>query len=120
MWYNIFLYRFISYVLTIIIIVALIGIPTYALNFNDHNYVGTVTDKERVVQEKDSYYLIFLKDENNDVHVVRNVDNLLRFKWDSSDIYGALEVGNTYELNLVGYRIPFISMYENVISYKKV
>lgn len=39
---------------------------------------------------------------------------------DSADIYAALKEGETYEVTVVGFRVPFLSMYENIISYKEV
>ena len=46
----------------------------------------------------------------------QNTDEWIRGKWNSSDIQGSLEVGKTYTVVVVGYRIPFLSCYENIIS----
>lgn len=91
--------------------------------FNDHQYTITVTDKERVVQSSsssegstiNSKYLIFTET-NGEVRVFENTDNILRFKFNSSDIYGMLEEGNTYKVNVIGWRVPFLSWYENILS----
>lgn len=117
--------RLIAIAISVAIIAAILAIiiiivPVYMFNFNDHTFTGSITDKERVITEDDSYYLIFLKEANGEVRVVKNVDSCLRFKWDSSDVYGDLEIGKKYELNLIGVRIPFFSMYENIISYKEI
>lgn len=88
-------------------------------NYNDHTAQITVTDKERVVQEDSSRYLIMGEDENGKVVVYENTDRLLRGKFNSSDIYAAMKKGKTYEVQLVGYRFPMFSWYENILSYKE-
>lgn len=37
-------------------------------------------------------------------------------KFDSSDVYGELEIGNSYEVRVVGWRIPLLSWYRNIID----
>ena len=91
--------------------------------FNDHEYTITITDKERIVEgggkSTSSKYLIFGKDENGEVLVLENSDSVLRRKFNSSTIQGSLEEGKTYDVVVVGYRIPFLSSYENIISYEE-
>lgn len=89
-----------------------------AINFNDTEYTVTVTDKERVVQNKSSYYLVFTEDKNGNVLVFKNDDEPLRGKFDSSNIQGELEIGSTYDIVVVGYRVPFLSMYQNIIEVR--
>lgn len=93
---------------------------TICLSFNDHTYTVTVTDKERVNNDDGSKYLIFGEKENGEVLVVENVDSMLRGKFNSSDVYGQIKIGNKYEITVVGVRVPFFSMYENVIAFKLV
>ena len=47
-------------------------------------------------------------------------DLLFKGKFNSSDIYGALEVGKKYEIETTGYRIPFLSDYQNINKYKEL
>jgi len=89
---------------------------TAAFTYNDHTYIGTVTDKERINTEDGSYYLIFTEDIYGCMHVLKNEDNILRMKVDSSNIYGSLKIGETYNFTVIGYRIPLFSMYENILS----
>lgn len=89
-------------------------------SYNDHCYTATITDKERVNDTDSSCYLIYTELENEEVLVLENTDNLFRWKVDSSDIYGELKVGATYEFTVVGFRVPFLSLYENIISYELV
>jgi hypothetical protein len=71
----------------------------------------TVTEKERVTNRDESYYLIF-----TDGEVFENTDTLLSLKFNSSDIYGRLKVGETCRATVNWFRVPFLSMYRNIIS----
>ena len=107
--------------LVIILVVLAIGISVTAVtSFNDTEYIVTVTDKERVVGGESSSYLVFTEDKHGNVIVFENTDNLLRWKWDSSNVQGQLKVGETYKLTVVGYRVPFLSMYQNIIKIEGV
>lgn len=88
--------------------------------FNDHESTFTVTDKERVNDSSSSYYIVFGEDKAGNVVVYKNTDEFLRGKWDSSTMQAELEIGETYDVVLVGYRIPFLSMYENILEIERV
>lgn len=100
----------------IIVVLAIAVIVSVFTSFNDTEYIVTVTDKERVVSGESSSYLVFTEDEQGNVMVFENTDNIFRGKWDSSNIQGQLKVGNTYKVVVVGYRVPFLSMYQNIIE----
>ena len=89
-------------------------------NFNDTEYTITVTGKERIVEDSSSKYLVFSEDIHGNVFVFENTDCLLRWKWDSSNIQGQLKEGNTYKIVVVGFRVPFLSMYQNIIKIEEI
>ena len=93
-------------------------------SFNDTDYKITVTDKERIYEgsgdTSSSKYLVFGDDENGNALVFENTDCFVRGKWNSSNIQGQLKEGNTYKITVVGYRIPFFSMYQNIIRIEEV
>lgn len=89
------------------------------VSFNDHTYTIEVTDKERVNYDDGGKYLIYGRT-GDDTIVIENTDSLLRGKFNSSDVYAKIEVGKTYEFTVVGYRIPILSNYENIIDFKEV
>lgn len=111
---------------TILILASIIMIVSVAFafmsSFNDHEYTVTVTDKDRVVINTEdgtsSKYLIYTEDSTGQVRVFENTDNLFRFKWNSSDIQASLKIGETYTVEVVGYRVPFLSWYENIIAIR--
>ena len=93
-------------------------------NFNDTEYTITVTDKERIYtgsgNSSSSKYLVFGDDQNGNSLVFENTDCFIRGKWDSSNIQGQLKVGNTYKITVIGYRVPFLSWYQNIIKIEEV
>lgn len=115
--------KVIAAIIAVCIVVG-IGGCIYMTTYNDHTYTITVTDKERVntnnADNAVSKYLIFGTDENGDSKVFENTDSFLRFKFNGSDIYGEMEVGKTYEITVVGYRVPFFSAYENIVYIDEV
>lgn len=107
-----------------LVVIAVIAVPV--INFsNDHTYTVTITDKERVTTQVaedsiDSKYLIYGEDENGKTYVFENTDTLFRGKFNSSDVYGALREGETYELTVIGFRVHIFNWYENIIDFKAV
>lgn len=107
-----------------LVVIAVIAIPV--INFsNDHAYTVTITDKERVTTQvaegqTDSKYLIYGEDENGKTYVFEDTDTLFRWKFNSSDVFGALKEGETYELTVIGFRVHIFNWYENIIDFKAV
>lgn len=104
-------------------VVAVITVPV--MNFtNDHKYTITITDKERVTaqsaKDNTSKYLIYGEDENGKTYVFEDTDTLFRWKFNSSDVYGALKEGETYELTVIGFRVHILNWYENIVDFKAV
>ena len=93
-------------------------------SFNDTEYTITVTDKERIYEgsgdTSSSKYLVFGDDDNGNSLVFENTDCFIRGKWNSSNIQGQLKEGNTYKVTVVGYRVPFFSMYQNIIKIEEI
>lgn len=106
-------------VITFCILVLLSILKPFFFSFNDTKYIVTITDKERIHSGNEKY-LVFGEDLDGNVVVFENSDSLLRGKWDSSNLQGELKIGNTYEITVVGYRVPLFSWYENIISAKEI
>ena len=106
----------------IVIALMIVTIPScsamFAYNTEDF-IVATITDKERVVtgsgENTSSKYLIF-----TDVETFENSDSLWYLKFNSSDLYGKVQVGYTYKFKVYGWRIPFMSSYRNIVDYEVV
>ncbi len=100
-----------------------------AFNFNDTQYIVTITGKDRITESlKDSdgnsktssKYLVFATDKNGNSIVFENTDSLARFKFNTSNIQGQLKEGHTYKITVIGYRVPFLSWYQNIIKAEEV
>lgn len=107
-----------------LVVIAVIAIPVISFS-NDHAYTVTITDKERVTTQvaegqTDSKYLIYGEDENRKTYVFEDTDTLFRWKFNSSDVFGALKEGETYELTVIGFRVHIFNWYENIIDFKAV
>ena len=93
-------------------------------SFNDTEYTITITDKERIYEGRgdtsSSKYLVFGDDDNGNSLVFENTDCFIRGKWNSSNIQGQLKEGNTYKVTVVGYRVSFFSMYQNIIKIEDI
>ena len=103
-----------------VIVIATVFFGCNFLNFNDHSAQITVTDKERINEGDSSKYLIMGEDENGNTVVYENTDIIWRGKFDSSTFYADMEIGKTYDVVLVGARVPIFSWYENIVSYEEI
>lgn len=79
-----------------------------------------VSEKERIVETDgdggvSSKYLVF-----TDQGVFENQDTIFHFKFNSSDVYGELSAGDTFEISYYGWRVGLLSWYPNIIEVKKV
>ena len=76
-----------------------------------------VTNTERIVESNgettSSKYLVFSTTET-----FENTDAILFGKFNSSDLQGKLRIDSTYTVTVVGWRIPFLSSYRNIIEIK--
>lgn len=95
------------------VIVGLLAIPALIAYNTDEFVTFTVEEKERITSRDntDSKYLIF-----TDKGVYQNTDTIWYFKFNSSDVYGELKAGETYDAHVYGFRVPFFSWYKNIIS----
>lgn len=96
-------------------VVAFFAMPVISYATIDYEEI-TVEEKERVCSsDNECKYLIF-----TNKGVFENTDSYLQFKFDSSDIYGALKPENTYKVKINGFRVPFLSMYKNILNVEEV
>ena len=81
---------------------------------------ATVTDKGIKTDGQHSTYLIYTKDDADNVEVMMIKDNLLAGRFDASDDYAAIEVGKKYRFTVRGSRVRFLSWYPNIYEFKEV
>lgn len=100
----------------IVVAIVLVAIPTAYYTHADTRQIE-VTGTERINNSNGGYYLVYTT-----TGTYKNMDTALYFKWDSSDIQGRLRPSRVmrYTVKVNGWRIPFLSMYKNIISIEAV
>ena len=89
-------------------------------SFNTYEVIGTVTDKGIKNYDDSSKYLIYTKDDKGNVAVYEITDNLFQGQFNSSDIYGGIEIGKTYKFTVAGQREELFSYYPNIYGYEEI
>jgi hypothetical protein len=92
-----------------LLFVAVLAVPKYMSVGTVENVL--IKDKERIVNSEESYYLVF-----TDKGVYKNEDTFFFFKFNSSDVYNDLEVGQTCDLRVNWFRFGLLSWYENILQ----
>jgi hypothetical protein len=109
--------RIIPIVVIVMIIIAIVyEITRYS---NKETITAKVIDKERITTSDsegrvDSYYLIF-----TDKGSFKLEDELFYGNFRSSDWYGQLRKDSTYTFDVIGYRIGYLSEYQNIVGFNK-
>lgn len=98
----------------ILLMVAAISASVFA-HFDRETLIVRILDKENVVANEHSQYLIF-----TDKEVFVNEDSLLEGKFNSSDFYRDIHVDQCYTFEVYGWRIPVFSSYRNIATFTKV
>lgn len=92
-------------------VVLLIALPLVAVNLIPGSSESCqVTGKDRAGNQGD----MRVYTENCGTFTVKDNPFLLRFN--SADVYGAIQEGETYDFNTVGIRLPIASMFPNVLE----
>lgn len=80
----------------------------------------TVDRRERVTtgsgDSQQSYYLVW----SQEGEVFAVVDSWVFLRWDSADRYGKLHEGSKVQAKVAGWRVPFLTMYRNIIQIESV
>lgn len=74
-----------------------------------------ITDKARITSGSNGNtsgkYLIYSKE-----GTFEDTDSMMRLKFNSSDVYGQIQVGKRYRCLTYGWRLPFFSNYPNIVK----
>lgn len=105
-------------IFSIIGIVLFIGLICYISSIGYQNEETTKCSIEDKWVKRDGKDDIYLVQCDNEVYQI--TDLMFKGKFNSSDIYANLKVGNTYKITTTGYRFEFLSMYKNINKYELV
>jgi hypothetical protein len=84
-------------------------------------YTGTVIEKVSRVKGDNSKYLVTTElEESGATRTFEVADSPLELKFSSSDRWAEIKKGHTYEFSTFGWRIPFLSSYENIVGFDEV
>jgi len=78
-------------------------------------FCDRVDDKWIKNYDDSSKYLISTENHG----ILENTDELLTMKFDSSDFYARIKVNQTYCFRTVGWRVPFLSWYKNIVEVEE-
>lgn len=101
----------------IVVFLLLAGILAYPVSYKNSAEIISITinDKERAVtgsgDSMKSMFLVYCEGE-----VFENTDSMLFWKYNSSDMQNKLKIGETYQVIVTGWRLPFFSSYRNIIE----
>jgi hypothetical protein len=96
------------------LVLAFVAVGVYFTYGTQRTVTFTVSHKERTGGDQGKY-LVF-----TDKGVYEDTDALAYFKFDSSDVYGQLAEGGTYECNVYGWRLGLFSWYPNIKDCKTI
>lgn len=102
--------------LTLYIILTLSVIMAYPVTYKTsaENIEITITEKERITtgngKNISSKFIVYTENE-----VFENTDSWLYLKFNSADYQNNLKIGETYTVKVAGWRIPFLSIYRNIV-----
>ena len=103
----------IEVIIAITIAIVLLIIPI-AERASETTVTFTVEDKAIKRYDDDDKYLVYTDNGTYEI-----TDSLVYWRWDSSDLYGEIKVGETYEAKVYGWRIPIFSSYKNIVSVEE-
>lgn len=77
-----------------------------------NNQTIEITIKDKFIKNGEDSGKYLIVDTNNNTYQI--TDLMFKGKFNSTDIYNALEIGKTYKVETSGKRIHFFSMYPNI------
>lgn len=103
-----------------IVVVGLLVILWSISYYDEKTYTATVTDKDIKNYDSDSKFLVFTKTEDEITKVFSMKDDtLINGRGNADDNYAEIEVGETYTFTAIGWEVPYVSEYENIIEFQK-
>lgn len=97
--------------LIILLILAVIWIPIYRAS--SESITATVV---KTVIDDGATFFVLQQEGHSEVEILENDDSWAFLKFDSNNILMEVEVGQTYEFKVAGWRVPFLSWFRNIIE----
>ena len=97
--------------LAVVILLALFSITFPFIEKTNEDTIEIVVTEKSIKPDQSNSYLIFTENEVFEIE-----DDVAYWRWDSSDTYNKIKVGETYNCKVCGWRIPMLSTYRNIIT----
>ena len=105
------------FVLAVVVFFGFNGCATSVAQMNTHEEVATICGKESVQtgsgDSRSHEYRVYT---SSQVYVVKDYYGINGHRFNTSDVYGRIKVGETYIIRSYGYRIPWTSSFWNIES----
>ena len=98
-------------VLAVVFILSILLYNPIVIALTTENIVITVTKTDIKRNDDSDTYLVYTDNET-----FQNSDSFWNFKWNSSDLHGKLKNDSTYKVQVHGIRVPYLSIYRNIIK----
>ena len=95
-------------------IIWLVVLFIYGIFYKNSQEVVSGTIESTVVDRGNTYFVFQLEDGTK--QIFQNEDTIWFLKFNSGNLLMELKAGNSYQVLVAGWRIPFFSMYRNIIK----
>jgi hypothetical protein len=102
----------------IIICIFIIAVIMFFPHFFRNTYTVTITNKQILRRNNINTYLIYGQKENGKIMVFKDVNSFVELKFNSEDLYMAMQVNRKYQVTAYGLSIPQLSHYQNIAKVK--
>lgn len=100
-----------------IAVLMVVGLPAIVSYNTFHERIVMVCEKERAATSGgDAEYRVYTSD---GTFVMEDI-LLAGTRFDTADAYGKLKTGKSYEVTYKGWRVPFFSMFPNIVGAKQL
>ena len=102
----------------LLVIIVAVLITAYPLSYAFTSGTETITVKEKWIkyQGNDAKYLI----SSGNGQVFEITDSIIRWRFDSSNLYADLDEGKTYDIKTQGWRFAIMSDYKNILEVELI
>lgn len=107
--------EFVLYGLLLVMLVVVGAAYCVAYAGSGVEITGTVT---KTVVDRGNTYFVIQPDDGGPTEIFENEDCWYLGKMNSGDFLMNIQVGQRYTFRVAGWRIPWLSWYRNIISYR--
>lgn len=103
----------ITKVLIFVVVLVIVGFIIYGVTIEYQNKeIIEITIKDKYIKRNGESDLYLVATEEGETYKIE--DLFFKGKFNSTDLYNELDVGDKYKVEVTGVRIPFLSMYKNI------